>query len=566
MNEHLEHFNSRLAQAFALRGLAPELLTPSGGGLLSDELLQARHVTPELANQVLSEVSGCDAVDPTMVSFAPEFLAHATTLLPMELVFREKVFPLRHEGNYVHVVMARPQDPDCLRLLEQTTSSRVKPYCCHGKGIVEAIRLHYKDARPPDARDDDVPALLAMALKAVSGLKAVQAPRQDLVNNVHVIRLLRAVLIQLVRQGTSDLHFEARETGYAVRLRKDGVMRTAWVFPVLIREALTQRLKLMAGLDLDERLRPQDGSIDYALVPGRDMDIRVSSLPAVYGEKLVLRILDKGKRRITLQDLGLESEDAALLEQAVKRPNGLVLVTGPTGSGKSTTLYAVLQELNTDEVNIVTAEDPVEYRLDGITQVNCGGELGFAAVIRSFLRQDPDIVMVGEIRDTETADFAAKAAMTGHLVLSTLHTNDAPSAVTRLVNMGLPPYLVASSQLTVVAQRLLRRLCPQCKVPAVPDARTLARIPELQGQEQTIHAARGCEACGGSGYAGRVGVYEILPVSEAMEKLILDNAPAGELRRMARVAGRRSLRQAAVAKLLQGVTSCEEVLRATLDA
>lgn len=566
MSNGQDGFNQKLAKAFALRGVEAEGLTPAENSLLTDELLQAQRVTADVVNQVLSEVTGLATVDPTMVSFAPEFLAHAVALVPMEIAFKEKVFPIKHEGNHVHLVMARPLDTGCIKRMQYVTGSRIKPYACHSRAIIEAIRTHYAAITPEKVDSEDVEALLDAAVKAVNNLKARLAPHMDLVNNVRVIHLLRAVSNQLVQRGASDLHFEPRENDYVVRYRKDGVMTTAWRFPLLIKDAFSDRLKLISGMELGDVRQPQDGSIDYNIFAGREIDVRVNSLPSLYGEKLVLRILDKGKSRLTLSDLGLEEQDARRIDAAIRRPNGLLLVTGPTGSGKSTTLYAILQELNTEDVNIVTAEDPVEYKLDGLTQVNCGEGLAFNDVIRSFLRQDPDIIMVGEIRDAETADFAVKAAMTGHLVLSTLHTNDAPSSINRLTNMGLPPFLVASAQITVVAQRLMRRLCPRCKAPHEPDAQALQRVPELQGKDVVCYSGEGCEHCNGTGYAGRVGIYEIMPVSERMEKMILENAPASVLRAVAREEGMRTLREAAVAKVINGQTSFEEVLRVTLDS
>ncbi len=559
-------FNDKLARAFGLRGLPPEDLAPPEGGLLSDALLQAGKVDATTVNQVLSEVTGLRGVDPTIVSFTPDFITHAVALVPMDVAFREKVFPIRHEGNHVHLVMARPEDLGAVHRLEYVTGSRIAPYVCNSRAIIEAIRTHYGQAAAEKFDPHDVPLLLQAAVKAVNQLRMALAEPMALINNVRVIQLLRAVLNDLVHRGASDLHFEPREEGFVVRYRKDGVMVVAWEFPSLIRQVLIDRLKLISGLQLSITDTPQDGSIDYHIVEGRDIDVRVNSLPSLHGEKLVLRILDKGAGRLNLDILGLEPEDRQRMELAVRRPNGLVLVTGPTGSGKSTTLYAVLQELNTPEVNIVTAEDPVEYKLDGLTQVNCSGGLGFGQVIRSFLRQDPDIIMVGEIRDAETADFAVKAAMTGHLVLSTLHTNDAAGTINRLVNMGLPPFLVASAQITVVAQRLLRRICQKCKAPCEPDPAELARVPELKDQDLVFHRGAGCERCNGTGFSGRVGIYEIMPVSERMEKMILDNEPASRLKQAALEEGMRTLRQAALHKVRLGLSTVGEVLRVTLDA
>ncbi len=573
MSDAFAAMNQKLLRAFELRGLVPAGMPPPKDQLLSDLLVKTGRVSPSDVNQVLEEITGCQSVDPTMVSFTPQYLAHAQALIPKAIAVEEAVFPIRHEQNFVHLVMSRPEDARCLKRMEFLTGSRIKPYACHTGRILEALETHYSsDDTWPDPEEHNEQALLDRATKAVNLLKANLAPLEELIIDVHVIKLLRYVLNELVSRGSSDLHFEPLEDCYRIRYRKDGVMVTAWSFPNLIKEALTARLKLISGLKLDVTKAPQDGSIAYHIIENREIDVRVSTLPSLYGEKIVLRVLDKSADRLKLSDLGLEQCDEDLLFASIRRPNGLLLVTGPTGSGKSTTLYAALTEMNSDEVNIVTAEDPVEYKLNGLTQVNCSAEEGtsFNAVIRSFLRQDPDIIMVGEIRDAETADFAVKAAMTGHLVLSTLHTNDAPSAINRLVNMGLPPFLVASAQITVVAQRLVRRICDKCKSAYTPSEEDLQRVPELVSEfadgQLTFYKGAGCEHCAGTGYSGRVGVYEIMQVTDRLEEMVLNQESSGALKSAAVAAGMRPLRQAAYDKLRQGVTTLDEVLRVTLDA
>jgi type IV pilus assembly protein PilB len=343
-------------------------------------------------------------------------------------------------------------------------------------------------------------------------------------------------------------------------------MQTAWTWPPIFRDVIIDRLKLLSRMDLNQRALPQDGAISFGLIKDRIVDIRVSALPSLYGEKIVMRILERDKKQVTLKDMGMDPRDATLLEKTIHHPTGLVLVTGPTGSGKSTTLYAVLTELNTDAVNIVTAEDPVEYKLDGLTQVSCSADTGltFKDALRSFLRQDPDIIMVGEIRDVETADIALKAAMTGHLVLSTLHTNDAAGAISRLVNMGIPPYLVASAQVMVIAQRLMRRLCNHCKTPYTPEAETL-RAMEIAVNGKTLYKAVGCPECAGTGYHGRIGIYELLQVSDRIVDLILKDQPSRAIKEAAMADGMVTLREAAVARMAAGITTIEEVLRVTMD-
>jgi type IV pilus assembly protein PilB len=343
-------------------------------------------------------------------------------------------------------------------------------------------------------------------------------------------------------------------------------MQTAWSWPPIFKDAIIDRLKMIARMDMGERLLPQDGSISFGLIQNRVVDIRVSALPALYGEKIVMRILERDKKQLTLDRMGMNAKDARIMESVIRNPTGLILVTGPTGSGKSSTLYAVLTTLNSDTVNIVTAEDPVEYKLDGLTQVSCSADTGltFNAALRSFLRQDPDIIMVGEIRDAETADIALKAAMTGHLVLSTLHTNDAAGAINRLVNMGIPPYLVASAQITVIAQRLMRRLCERCKIEDAPEIEIM-KVLDMEPGAIPIYKAAGCPECAGTGYNGRMGIFEILQINDRLVDLILENQPARVLKTAAVEDGMTTLRQAALEKLAAGTTSIEEVLRVTMD-
>ena len=568
MAQSATRLNDAFAGVAAQRGLNLAGIELGEGQLLPDALLAAGRLAAEQVNQIMEEATGLRSVDPTMVSFTAAFLAHAQELAPKSACLDERVFPIKHEGNFVHLAMADPLDTACIKRMESLTGCRVTPYGCASSRILGALNTHFHDnaAGLPEPGQGPIDPWLERAVAAANQLAVVRAEPLAWVNNAPLIKLLQYILNALVARGASDLHFEPAETRYRVRYRKDGVMAVAWSLPLALRDVLANRLKLMAGLDLDVSDRPQDGSIDYRVVKERDIDIRVNALPALYGEKLVLRILDKSATRLGLADLGLQGRDAALVGQAIRQPGGLILVTGPTGSGKTTTLYALLAEINTDEVNILTAEDPVEYKLDGLTQVNCSSErgVGFHDAIRAFMRQDPDVVMVGEIRDAVTADFAVKAAMTGHLVLSTLHTNDAPSAVNRLVNMGVPAYLVASARPLVIAQRLARRLCRHCKSPYSPGAAELTALGRILAPDAACSQPRGCERCLGTGYAGRLGIYEIMPVSEAMEPAILEQQPAAALRRIAIDEGMVDLRQAALRAFEQGLTSAAEVLRVTL--
>ncbi|MDO9265057.1 MAG: ATPase, T2SS/T4P/T4SS family [Desulfosalsimonadaceae bacterium] len=561
-------FNKKLFKAFRIRGITVGAVPDMEQRLISDYLIEQGLAEPALVNSVLEEITGVQALDPSFVSFDPVFIEHITLLLPAVVAKEETVFPVKHENDFVHVVMAMPQDETCLHLLEAVTGSRIRPYCCNGPAIRGVIERYYADrvdiAEPLAEKPEK---LVELALQSLNRLKTSRAESLALVNDAHLIRLLQYVMNTLVKSGASDLHMEPREHDFRIRYRKDGVMQTAWTWPPVFKDAIIPRLKMISRMNPDEHFLPQDGSINFGLIKNRTVDIRVSSLPALYGEKIVMRILERDKKQLTLKNLGLEPKDERLLENTISHPTGLILVTGPTGSGKSSTLYAVLNQLNSDTVNIVTAEDPVEYKLNGLTQVSCSAETGltFNEALRSFLRQDPDIIMVGEIRDAETADIALKAAMTGHLVLSTLHTNDAAGAINRLVNMGIPPYLVASAQVTIIAQRLMRRLCENCKQACEPEAEALKAMGIMPG-EMKIFKAAGCPECSGTGYNGRMGIYELLQISDRIVDLILKDQPASVLKTTAVEDGMTTLRDAALHKLSAGITSVEEVLRVTMDS
>ncbi len=394
--------------------------------------------------------------------------------------------------------------------------------------------------------------------------------RTGQVEDAPVVVYVQQLLEQAVARQASDLHFEPYEQQYRVRMRIDGQLQEVSLAPLAYRDRLAARIKVMARLDVAEKRLPQDGRIKLKLQDGRELDLRVSTLPTLYGEKVVVRVLDARQAQLDLASLGYEPQDLALLEQAIRRPHGMVLVTGPTGSGKTQSLYACLNLLNTAEVNIATVEDPCEIQMNGINQVNVQDKpgLSFAVALRAFLRQDPDILMVGEIRDLETAQIAIQAAQTGHLVLSTLHTNDAPATLVRLRNMGVAPYNIAASVSLITAQRLVRRLCTHCREPQLlsADALQQAGLPAhtLQAGEYRVYAARGCSACH-KGFKGRTGIFQVMPISDAMQALILQEAGTLELERQAVREGVRSLREAGLRKVLAGETSLEEVLAATRE-
>ncbi len=383
-----------------------------------------------------------------------------------------------------------------------------------------------------------------------------------------IVRLLNALLTQAVREGASDIHIEPFETRSVVRLRVDGVLRDVLEPPQAAHGVIVSRIKIMAKLDIAEKRQPQDGRITLRLA-GRPVDVRVSSLPTAHGERVVMRLLDKQAGRLNLTKLGMPADTLEVLDHLVHQPHGIILVTGPTGSGKTTTLYAALGQLDTTRLNIMTVEDPIEYDLDGIgqTQVNARIDLNFARALRAILRQDPDVIMIGEIRDLETAQIAVQASLTGHLVLATLHTNDSVGAVTRLVDMGVEPFLVASSLIGVLAQRLVRKLCPQCRVPHSPDVAecNVLGIEPAKGSLTRIYTPAGCETCGFSGYQGRTGVFELLKVDDRLRTFIHDRSPEGQVREYARTLGMTSLREDGLRWAQAGMTSIEEVLRVSRD-
>ena len=388
------------------------------------------------------------------------------------------------------------------------------------------------------------------------------------VEDAPVVVYVQQLLEQAVALHASDLHFEPYEHHYRVRLRIDGQLREVSSAPLAFRERLAARIKVMARLDVAEKRLPQDGRVKLALPDGRSLDLRVSTLPTLFGEKVVVRVLDARQGHIHLASLGYTPQDLALLEEAIHRPHGMVLVTGPTGSGKTQSLYACLNRLNTAERNIATVEDPCEIQMDGINQVNVQDKpgLGFAIALRAFLRQDPDILMVGEIRDLETAQIAIQAAQTGHLVLSTLHTNDAPSTLVRLRNMGVAPYNIAASVSLITAQRLVRRLCTQCRTPAILSADALrhAGLATPDAREYRVYTPQGCAACH-KGFKGRTGIFQVMPVSAAMQDLIVQDAASPALEKQARIEGVHGLREAGLRKVIAGETSLEEVLSATRE-
>jgi type IV pilus assembly protein PilB len=554
-------------------------------------LYQVEPPSRERLKTVLEEVTGTTCLDPSIMNLSDQFVAQVKQLIDPRVLVMTRAFPVQIESNRLHVALVNPTNEDVLDRLEGLSGMKVTPHVAPERGIADVLEMHCADAiRAMRSADEDDyvsvcdavfeemqaadmkeyadPAIRLFARLGEAIAQDEEAGIKRAVRELECVQLLHQILNRMVWAGASDIHFEPQEEGLRVRARIDGVLRTQWQWPRLAVVPVVARIKAMSNLDPLPAEQPLDSNIEYGVIYGREVEFRVSTLPSLFGEKAVLRILDRSKGRVELSDLGFEPETFAVAQRNLESPHGLILVTGPTGSGKTTTLYAALDILNQEGVNIVTAEDPVESKIEGTTQVLCGeGKVTFADALRSFLRQDPDIVMVGEIRDQDTAVIGLRAALTGHLVLSTLHTNDAPSTIMRLTNMGLEPFMVGAALRMVVAQRLVRRLCKECREEVEVDSAT-AKLMEDAGitVPDKIFEAVGCPACNHSGYKGRTGLYEVLEVDDAIEQLIADGESPGVIRKAAREAGCNSLFDDGLLKVSDGRTSLAEVYRVTAEA
>lgn len=484
-------------------------------------------------------------------------MPEALRMIPEQVAKRLNAIPLSVEdGNTLLVAMSDPLDIIAQDEIRMLTGMDIKV------GLVAHSEIERNRERLYSIQESLEDANLEFMDSTATDLDLTQAMGEASPDDAPVIQLVNNIIEQAVREGASDIHIEPFEKNTRVRYRIDGQLFNALDFPKNLHPAVSSRMKIMSGMDISEKRRPQDGRI-LLKVLARRVDLRVSSLPTIYGEKIVIRILDQGNAKVGLSKLGLGHDDKAKVDTVCGAPYGIVLVTGPTGSGKSTTLYSVLEQINKPEVNVVTVEDPVEYTIFGIgqVQVNERAGLNFTNTLRSILRQDPDKIMVGEIRDGETAQLAIRAALTGHLVLSTLHTNDAPSAAIRLVDMGIQPFLVSSSLLTVIAQRLVRTLCDSCKQKYELPEKVCDTLEIPRGTE--VYRPVGCNECRGTGYRGRSAIFEIMSVTENIRQLIVSGASSDVLRREAIQSGMKTLRQSGVQKILDGLTSVEEVLTTT---
>ena len=496
-----------------------------------------------------------------------EIDAEIVKLVSKDQCERHRVIPISRAGTSLVVAMADPTNLNAIDDLKFLTSYNIDPVIASETQIVNAIERYYNVGPSYDevmAGFDETEIDFTDAEEDINLMELEKASE-----DAPVVKLVNMMLLNAIKKGASDIHIEPYEKKLRVRYRVDGVLIEEMTPPLKLKNAIVSRLKIMAQLDIAERRLPQDGRIKMKLGKGREMDFRVSVLPTLWGEKIVMRLLDKGNLQLDMMKLGFDKKPLEDFLWAVHQPWGMVLVTGPTGSGKTTTLYSALSDLNKVQHNISTAEDPVEYNLHGINQVQMHEDIGlnFAASLRAFLRQDPDIIMVGEIRDFETAEIAVKAALTGHMVLSTLHTNDAPATIFRLLNMGVEPFLITASVNLVLAQRLARKVCVDCKTSHPIERQALVDIgftPEQIDKAQLVKGA-GCRTCNNTGYKGRVALYEVMRFTDNLKEMVLQGAPTAELKMGAIKGGMMSLRMSGIQKILDGVTTTEEILRVTMS-
>jgi type IV pilus assembly protein PilB len=499
--------------------------------------------------------------------------AEVVKLVPAQIARKYEVLPIKRAGNQLTLAMADPTNVFAVDDVGFMTNLQVVPVVASQGAIRKAIDRLY------EAQSGGIADVISEMDSTLADVEVVEGEEEqwakadifelkESADEPPVVRLVNMILVDAIRRGASDIHLEPYEKVFRVRFRIDGVLHEIMTPPKRLEAALTSRVKIMSSLDIAERRLPQDGRIKLRYNQ-REIDFRVSTLPTIFGEKTVMRILDKDSLQLDLAMLGFDAWSLEQFTRAIHQPYGMILITGPTGSGKTTTLYSAIHTINSPDVNIMTAEDPVEYNLKGVNQVQVNEGIGrtFAAALRSFLRQDPDIILVGETRDLETAQIGIRAALTGHLVLTTLHTNDCPSTVARLLDMGIPPFLVSSALSLILAQRLGRKICKDCRQPYDADEDSLVpygHVPQGLGVVQ-FYKGKGCHTCSFTGMKGRIAIYEVMPVTEELREMILRNAPTAEIREMALSQGMKTLRQNALQKVLDGVTTIEEVLRVTVS-
>jgi type IV pilus assembly protein PilB len=568
------------------------------GGRLGSNLVKLGHITEEKLVAFLSRQYNVPAINLTDYKIDPSLLK----LIPIDMARKYLIMPVARVGATITIAMVDPSNVFAIDDVKFRTGYNVEVVVSSESSILNDISTHYMDQAVVSTKNGfslemlqskdyvlsdveeggeggtlsidggfgDVDRLDEVLDQALDNIEIVEE-REDaeVIREVAppIVKLVNGMLVNAIKSGASDVHVEPYESSVRVRQRIDGQMYTIMNLPAKIKAAVSSRFKIMAKLDIAERRLPQDGRIKLKLGKKKEIDFRVSTVPCLFGERVVLRILDKSNLQVDMVKLGFEEGALKDFMNALDKPYGMLLVTGPTGSGKTTTLYSALNYLNKVGVNISTAEDPVEYNFLGINQVQVKEDIGltFAAALRSFLRQDPDVIMVGEIRDFETAEIAVKAALTGHLVLSTLHTNDAPSTISRLLNMGIEPFLVSASVILIASQRLIRKLCTQCKEEEDVPSSALENIgfSEEETKEVKCYRGKGCPTCNGSGYKGRIGLFEVMPLKEEIKEMVLEGASADEIKKTAIRLGMKTLRMSGLTKIKEGVTSVEEVLRAT---
>ena len=566
------------------------------GGRLESNLVRLGYVKED---ELLSFLSAQYRVPSVKIS-KMEINPTVVKLIPSSISKKYFIMPVNRVGSKLTLAMADPSNIVVIDEIKFMTGFNVEPVVASETEIIDAIKKYYGGGgnvaglgsvsfqatdydldegktNPLDGivLDDDVvdvddfDKLVHGAVDNVEVVEGQPNLEESIDLEGPIIKIVNGILIKAIKLGASDIHFEPYERTFRIRYRIDGVLRRDMVLPIQIKNAMTSRLKIMARLDIAEKRLPQDGRIKLRLGKGREMDFRVSTIPILFGEKVVLRLLDKSALQLDMTKLGFEESSLADLKAAIHKPVGMILVTGPTGSGKTTTLYSALSELNKESENIMTAEDPIEYNFMGINQVQMHEEIGltFASALRSFLRQDPDIIMVGEIRDFETAQIGVQAALTGHLVLSTVHTNDAPGTITRLIDMGIEPFLISSAVILILAQRLIRKTCMDCREPIKVHPQLLIDlgIPPDEVKSFPVYKGKGCPICNNTGYKGRVGLYEVMPMREEVKELVLSRASTTEIKKEAMRLGMKTLRQSGIMKIKEGVTTIEEVLRSTME-
>ena len=547
--------NGIITEADLQRGLERQKGT---GRKLGETLVDEGITTEDNIARALSNQFHYDMVDLQNTDIDPEVMK----LVPANVLKKHRAIPFEYSPdnmNVLRVAMADPMDIGAIDDINIITNLQVEPVVATTSGVMMAIDQYYGQAEVNSALEE-------YTREKESQMVEQEDMYSEDVNNSPIVQLVKGMIDQAVRQRASDIHIEPMEKQVRIRYRIDGALYEKSVYSIRLLPAIVARIKIIGGMDISEKRKPQDGRITQ-VVDRKEYDIRVSILPTVYGEKIVMRLTSKNALTREKSQLGFKPDELKKFDHILKHPHGILLVTGPTGSGKSTTLYTALSELNKEDVNIITVEDPVEANIDGINQVqtNNKANLTFASALRSILRQDPDIIMIGEIRDQETASIAVQASITGHLVVSTLHTNSAASTITRLADMGIEPYLIADATIGVIAQRLVRRLCPECKRQKKADAEELELLQLGPNEDVTIYEPCGCARCDGTGFKGRIGVYEIMEVTQPLKTIISKGGTAEDIKNKALEEGMNTLRMSATKYVLEGITSVQEMMRVSFD-